>query len=233
MWSTSQRSAGSSHPEGCWQCRSRTSIARRNAPVKVRRRDTEITRSGPSKTIRSMSASDSSGTIWPGATTVPSASSQIRAKLVFAGEDGDQRARSETAGLGRSGSGWPSRRGRRRGVGRRCAPSRRVCRGGVVVPSTGSTRPPRSSRRADPTGPARRPSHRTWSRPSPCGLRDGVARRLRSRRRRRAASSTRPSDSSPRSATAWPARPTSPHAASNNTLRRSLLAPANTSTCSG
>ena len=48
MWSTSQRSAGSSHPEGCWQCRSRTSIARRRAPVKVRRRDTDSTRAGPS-----------------------------------------------------------------------------------------------------------------------------------------------------------------------------------------
>ena len=34
MWSTSQRDAGSSQPDGCWQCRSRTSIARRSAPVK-------------------------------------------------------------------------------------------------------------------------------------------------------------------------------------------------------
>ena len=39
-----------------------------------------MTRSGPSNTTRSMSASDNSGTIWPGASTVPSASSQTRAK---------------------------------------------------------------------------------------------------------------------------------------------------------
>ena len=34
MWSTSQRGTGSSQPEGCSQCRVRTSTARRNRPVK-------------------------------------------------------------------------------------------------------------------------------------------------------------------------------------------------------
>ena len=36
MWSMSQPVDGVSQPEGCWQWRSRTSIARRNRPVKAR-----------------------------------------------------------------------------------------------------------------------------------------------------------------------------------------------------
>ncbi len=56
MWSMSHSSAGVSQPEGCWQCRSRTWMARRTAPVKLRRRDVPRTVVGPSNRTTSMSA---------------------------------------------------------------------------------------------------------------------------------------------------------------------------------
>ncbi len=82
MWSMSQPGAGMSQPDGCWQCRSRTWMARRTAPVKRRRWDTSITRDGPSKMTRSMSARVSPASSWPGAMTVLSSSWQMRAANV-------------------------------------------------------------------------------------------------------------------------------------------------------
>lgn len=82
MWSMSQPGAGMSQPDGCWQCRSRTWMARRTAPVKRRRWDTSITRDGPSKLTRSMSARVSPASSWPGAMTVLSSSWQMRAANV-------------------------------------------------------------------------------------------------------------------------------------------------------
>ena len=126
MWSMSQVVAGSSQPEGCWQRRSRTSIARRRAPVKRRLWDTAMTRSGPSKTTRSMSASASRGTTSPGAMTVPVANSHSRAKRVFADEDGEQRARSQPAVMGGAGAAGHLDQGVEAALPGRCATGRRV-----------------------------------------------------------------------------------------------------------
>ena len=97
--------AGSSQPEGCWQWRSRTSTARRRAPVKRRLRDTPMTRSGPSNTTRSMSASDSSGMTRPGASTVPHGQLADLGECPFADQDGDQRSGLEATGLAGAGAG--------------------------------------------------------------------------------------------------------------------------------
>ena len=48
-WSTSQWVIGASQPEGCWQWRSRTWMARRSIPRKVRWGEAAMTLSAPSK----------------------------------------------------------------------------------------------------------------------------------------------------------------------------------------
>ena len=79
--STSQWVIGASQPEGCWQCRSRTWIARRSMPRKVRCLDAAMTWSAPSKMNVCTWQRLRWGTIRSGVMTVPEASSQTESMV--------------------------------------------------------------------------------------------------------------------------------------------------------
>ena len=63
-------SAGMSQPDGCWQWRSRTSMTRRRAPVKLRRDETEMTVAASSNRTTSIAAVSRCGTRTTGLMTV-------------------------------------------------------------------------------------------------------------------------------------------------------------------
>jgi hypothetical protein len=81
MWSTWHSGAGRSQV-GCVQRWSRTSIARRVAPVKNRAFSLTSIRGRGENTMRSNSATSSQGTSDPGVRTLPASVAQIRPESV-------------------------------------------------------------------------------------------------------------------------------------------------------